>query len=216
MTSHLRLLVVASAVLLAACGKNPEPAGGTPAEAPAKQEAPATPPAKEEVAAPAEAPAEEPKPQAAAKDTETVTNEACLAAVSKETGESDVSVLSNEFSEANTVVMVGVGADRAPWKCLVSNDGKIQEITFTGDDGAGAPHPAAEDQPAASSSDVSQAAIDACLKAVKDQTNEFDQAVLSSEFSEANSIVMIGVAPTGAVEMPGLQRWPGPGSLFRG
>ena len=60
---------------------------------------------------------------------------ACLSAVSSQT-EGDVAVLSSEFSEANSLVMVGVGADRAPWRCLVSNDGTVQEIYFAGSEGA--------------------------------------------------------------------------------
>jgi hypothetical protein len=32
-------------------------------------------------------------------------------------------------------VMVGVGADRAPWRCLASNDVVVAEIMFAGKDG---------------------------------------------------------------------------------
>jgi hypothetical protein len=142
---------------------------------------------------PAEAKPAEPKPQETAKDTETITNEACLAAVKKETGESNVVVLMNEFSEANTLVQIGVGPGRAPWKCLVSNDGNVAEISFMGTDGDTVEEPAESEVPAATSSSVSQAAIDACLKAVKAQTNESDLNVMSTEFSEANSLVMIAV-----------------------
>jgi hypothetical protein len=60
---------------------------------------------------------------------------ACLDKVSRETGQSNVTVLSSEFSEANSVVMVGVGNDRAPWRCLVSNDGVVAEIMFAGKEG---------------------------------------------------------------------------------
>ena len=136
--------------------------------------------------------ADEPKSQKTTKDTETVTNEACLAAVKKETNESDVAVLKNEFSEANTLVQLGVGPNRAPWKCLVSNDGDVAEVSFMGTDGDSVEAPA---QPAATSSSVSAAAIDACLNAVKAQTNEANLDVTSTEFSEANSVVMIAVGP---------------------
>ncbi len=125
-------------------------------------------------------------------DTETVTNDACVAAVKKETGESNVSVQSNEFSEANTIVMIGVGNNNAPWKCLVANDGGVQEVTFTGDDSAGVPQ-AESSEATDSSSDVSDAAIDACLKAVSAETSEPNVSAMSTEFSEANSIVMVGV-----------------------
>ncbi len=61
----------------------------------------------------------------------------CLEAVAKETNERNVTVLSNEFSQANSLVMVGVGAQRAPWRCLVSNNGVIAELLFAGNDGDG-------------------------------------------------------------------------------
>lgn len=51
---------------------------------------------------------------------------ACLAAVGRQTGNA-VAVLSSSFSEANTEVIVGVGPDRAPWRCLV-NRGVVAEV----------------------------------------------------------------------------------------
>ena len=60
----------------------------------------------------------------------------CLAAVSRETSNGDVALLGSEFSEANTLVRVGVGADRAPWNCLVANDGTVAEVSFAGSEGA--------------------------------------------------------------------------------
>lgn len=63
---------------------------------------------------------------------------ACMAAVNEQVGGSqDLTVLSSEFSEANSLVMVGVGPNRAPWRCLASNDGTVQEVYFTGSDSAG-------------------------------------------------------------------------------
>jgi hypothetical protein len=59
---------------------------------------------------------------------------ACLSAVAQQTGNS-VIVTSSEFSQANTVVMVGVGPQRAPWRCLVSN-GVVAEVTSMADEGA--------------------------------------------------------------------------------
>ncbi|MEW9807789.1 hypothetical protein ABUE31_17505 [Mesorhizobium sp. ZMM04-5] len=156
------------------------------------QEASKAPEAKSEAPQTSAPAAEQPaatdqKPQQTAADTETVTNNACLAAAKKETGEADIAVASNEFSEANTLVMLEVGAQKAPWRCLVSSDGTVAELSFQGNDGDGVPE---EQQPA---SDVSQKAIDACLAAVAGQTGNADAKVLSSEFSEANSMVMIGV-----------------------
>lgn len=127
---------------------------------------------------------------AASSDVSQAAIDACVAAVKGQT-EGDLAVLSTEFSEANSMVMVGVGANKAPWKCLVGNDGKGAEISFAGGDGDGV-EPAAAEPPAASSSDVSQAAIDACVAAVDAETDG-DVAVLSTEFSEANSMVMVGV-----------------------
>jgi hypothetical protein len=72
-------------------------------------------------------------PQASAP---TAQEQACLAAVSNETNNGDVAVLSSEFSEANTSVMIGVGANRAPWRCLVSNDGVVAEVMSMTDEGA--------------------------------------------------------------------------------
>jgi hypothetical protein len=187
------IVSIALAFGLAACSD--QGGGGTKTQEPAAESK--APEAKSAV----ESKAPEAKPAAPAEksarsqsgDTESVTNAACLAAVSKETGEKDVSVLSNEFSEANTLVMIAVGANRAPWKCLVSNDGQVQEVSFTGTDGDDPAEPAKTEAAPAGGVDVSQAAIDACLAAVQNQTKEPDQAVLSSEFSEANSMVMIGV-----------------------
>jgi hypothetical protein len=60
---------------------------------------------------------------------------ACLDRMRRETGERDLAVLSSEFSQANSAVMIGVGPSRAPWRCLVSNDGVVAEVSFFGRDG---------------------------------------------------------------------------------
>ncbi len=52
--------------------------------------------------------------------------QACLSAVAAQANNS-VTVLSSEFSEANTLVMVGVGPQQAPWRCLVSK-GRVAEV----------------------------------------------------------------------------------------
>jgi LysM repeat protein len=62
---------------------------------------------------------------------------ACLDRVARDTGERNVTVLSSEFSEANSVVMIGVGLNYAPWRCLVSNDGIVAEVSFAGREGDG-------------------------------------------------------------------------------
>ena len=58
---------------------------------------------------------------------------ACLTAVARQTNNT-VSVISSEFSQANTLVMVGVGPSRAPWRCLVSG-GRVAEVSFDGSEG---------------------------------------------------------------------------------
>ncbi len=123
------IVAVGLALGLAACSEEE-------AEAPAEQSAPAT-----TEAAPEPAPAPAPPPAAETQgtsrsDVSDAAQQACLSAVSNETNEGDVAVLSTEFSEANSLVMVGVGAQRAPWRCLVSNDGAVQEVSFSGSEGA--------------------------------------------------------------------------------
>ncbi len=61
--------------------------------------------------------------------------QACLQAVSLKTNNGDVVTLSVDTSEANTTVMVGVGPNRAPWKCLAS-DGAVAEVMSMTDEGA--------------------------------------------------------------------------------
>jgi hypothetical protein len=60
--------------------------------------------------------------------------QACLEAVSIKTNNGDVTVLSTETSEANNVVIVGVGPRRAPWRCLVS-EGVVAEVSSQTDEG---------------------------------------------------------------------------------
>jgi hypothetical protein len=120
----------------------PAEAPAAPAEAPAQAEAPAAPAAADDGAgamdgAPEAAPADDGAgamdgaPQAAVGKDE----QACLQAVSTETNNGDVVTLSVEESEANTLVMVGVGPNRAPWECLASG-GVVAEVTSMTDEGA--------------------------------------------------------------------------------
>ncbi|GFO82649.1 MAG: hypothetical protein A49_22760 [Methyloceanibacter sp.] len=69
-------------------------------------------------------------PQASAGKDE----QACLKAVKSET-HNTVATLSVEESEAATMVMVGVGPNKAPWKCL-AKDGIVDEIMSMTDEGA--------------------------------------------------------------------------------
>ncbi len=124
------------------------PAPAAPAEAPAAQSQPA--PAQADApAAPADdgAGAMDGAPEAAPADdgagamagapqaTPGKDEQACLQAVSTQTNNGEVVTLSVEESEANTLVMVGVGPNKAPWKCL-SKDGVVAEVMSMTDEGA--------------------------------------------------------------------------------
>ena len=60
---------------------------------------------------------------------------ACRNALDAQT-DGDVQVVGSEFSEANTAIYMRVGANGAPWRCLVSNDGVVAELMFVGSEGA--------------------------------------------------------------------------------
>lgn len=64
-----------------------------------------------------------------------VAEQACLIAVSDETGNEDVVLLGSAFSQAGTSVRVGVGPTQAPWQCIYDNGG-TRDIMFLGDEGA--------------------------------------------------------------------------------
>ncbi len=68
---------------------------------------------------------------AASQRMPTKNEQACLAAVSRETNNGDVILLGSEASQASDFVRIGVGAQRAPWKCLVK-DGKVAEVSSLG------------------------------------------------------------------------------------
>lgn len=136
-----RVLLIAGLVATLAACSDSEPEAEAPAAdeqpaatAPQPDPAPAEPPPaaaeKEDADTAAEA------PTASSSDVSTAAVDACVEAVKAETGEADVVVTSSEFSEANSIVMIGVGETRAPWKCLVSSDGSVQEVSFTGDEGS--------------------------------------------------------------------------------
>ena len=61
--------------------------------------------------------------------------QACLQAVSIKSNNGDVTVLRMETSEANNLVVVGVGPNKAPWRCLVSG-GVVAEVMSMTDEGA--------------------------------------------------------------------------------
>ncbi len=60
---------------------------------------------------------------------------ACRDALDAQT-DGAVQVVGSEFSEANSAVYMRVGANGAPWRCLVANDGRGASLMFLGDEGA--------------------------------------------------------------------------------
>jgi len=58
---------------------------------------------------------------------------ACMAAVNRQYGGNyDVRVISSEYSEANSLVMVAAsrtGGKTEQWRCLSSNDGKVADLS---------------------------------------------------------------------------------------
>ncbi len=61
--------------------------------------------------------------------------QACLRDVTQATNNPDVVLLNSSVSEAGTEVIVGVGGQRAPWRCIGYNDGTTTGILFLGDEG---------------------------------------------------------------------------------
>ncbi len=55
----------------------------------------------------------------------------CLAAVANQTGVGEVSTISVAPSEAGTSVMVQVAGAQAPWACVATNEGTVQEVYYT-------------------------------------------------------------------------------------
>ncbi len=65
----------------------------------------------------------------------TAAEQACLRDVTATTNNPDVTLISSDFSEAGTLVRVGVGPDRAPWQCIAYGDGTTAGIEFLGSEG---------------------------------------------------------------------------------
>lgn len=59
---------------------------------------------------------------------------ACRNALDAQT-DGAVQVVGTEFSQANSAVYMRVGANGAPWRCLVANDGRGPSLMFMGDEG---------------------------------------------------------------------------------
>lgn len=59
--------------------------------------------------------------------------QACLRDVTAATNNPDVVLLGSEFSQAGTLVRVGVGPSRAPWRCIAYSNGTTAGIEFMGE-----------------------------------------------------------------------------------
>lgn len=73
---------------------------------------------------------------AEASTSPSLAEQACLRDVTAVTSNPDVTLLGSEFSEAGTYVRVGVGPNRAPWKCIAYSDGTTDSIESLTDEGA--------------------------------------------------------------------------------
>ncbi len=129
-------------------------------------------------------------PVAGAAGVPDAAKSACLMAVNNQYGGlvKDVKVQSSEFSQANSMVMVkaiGVrgSSQNESWKCLVSNTGKVAELSVITTAPSNSP----------TSSTVSAAAKSACMAAVNGQYGGKVKTlnIIRSEFSQANSVVMV-------------------------
>lgn len=58
---------------------------------------------------------------------------ACIAAVEKETGTTGATLISSDYSEAGTKVLVQVVGAEKPWSCLSSNAGEVEEVMYMGE-----------------------------------------------------------------------------------
>lgn len=61
--------------------------------------------------------------------------DACQSAMQAEIN-GPVEAVGSEFSQANSAVFFRVGSNGAPWRCLVSNDGRGAEVMFMGSEGS--------------------------------------------------------------------------------
>ena len=59
----------------------------------------------------------------------------CMAAVADEAGNLNVTVLAAGASQGGSEVVIGVGEDRAPWRCLADRDGNVEQVTALGNGG---------------------------------------------------------------------------------
>jgi hypothetical protein len=68
--------------------------------------------------------------------TPSAAEQGCLRDVTAQTNNPDVVLLESSYSEAGTEVIVGVGPDRARWRCIGYSDGTTTGIMSLTDEGA--------------------------------------------------------------------------------
>lgn len=73
---------------------------------------------------------------APAPGTPSLAEQGCLRDVTRTTNNPDVTLLSSSYSEAGTEVIVGVGPQRARWRCIGYKDGTTASIMSLTDEGA--------------------------------------------------------------------------------
>lgn len=72
----------------------------------------------------------------AASGIPTAAEQACLRDVTNATNNPDVVLLDSSFSQAGTEVIVGVGPQRARWRCIAYSDGTTAGIESLTNEGA--------------------------------------------------------------------------------
>jgi hypothetical protein len=77
-----------------------------------------------------------PAPNVPNVTTPTPAEAGCLRDVATTTNNPEVTIISSFASEAGTEVTVGVGPDRAPWRCIGYSDGTTAAIMSLVDEGA--------------------------------------------------------------------------------
>ena len=73
--------------------------------------------------------------ESAASGTPSLAEQGCLRDVTKTTNNPDVVLLDSKFSETGTEVIVGVGEQRARWRCIGYSDGTTTGIMSLTDEG---------------------------------------------------------------------------------
>lgn len=64
--------------------------------------------------------------------------QACAKAIAGQTARplSDITIVQYLYAEAATTILANVKGAEAPWKCIASNGGVVQQVMYTGSEGA--------------------------------------------------------------------------------